>query len=81
MFETSSKVPLISKIMDRNMFATGGTPNEFAWRYFRDWNGYGARTTKKYKTDPTQDDCDIIASNESIYKNTLSIVNSYSKYK
>jgi hypothetical protein len=74
-------VPLISKIMDRNMFATGGTPNEFAWRYFRDWNGYGARTTKRYKTDPTQDDCDIIASNESIYKNTLSSVNLYSKYK
>jgi hypothetical protein len=74
-------VPLISKIMDRNMFATGGTPNEFAWRYFRDWNGYGARTKTKYQTDPNHDDCDIIASNESIYKNTLSIVNSYSKYK
>jgi hypothetical protein len=74
-------VPLISKIMDRNMFATGGTPNEFAWRYFRDWNGYGARTKTKYQTDPNHDDCDIIASNESIYKNALSIVNSYSKYK
>ncbi|MEN6294303.1 MAG: M15 family metallopeptidase, partial [Methanobacterium sp.] len=37
-------VPLISKIMERNMFDTGGGANEWAWRYFRDWNGFGART-------------------------------------
>ena len=73
--------PLISKIMDRNMFATGGQPNEFAWRYFRDWNGYGARTKDKYSTDPNWDDCDIIATFESSYKSALSAVNTYSKYK
>jgi hypothetical protein len=74
-------VPLISKIMDRNMYATGGQPNEFAWRYFRDWNGYGARTKDKYSSDPNWDDCDIITTFESSYKTALSSVNSYSKYK
>jgi hypothetical protein len=74
-------VPLISKIMERNMFATGGQPNEFAWRYFRDWNGYGARGTTRYSTDPNYDDCDIINNFESSYRTALTQVNSYSKYK
>jgi hypothetical protein len=78
---TAGLAPLLSKIMDRNMFATGGSPNEFAWRYFRDWNGYGARTKDKYSTDPNWDDCDIISTFESSYKTALSSVNSYSKYK
>ena len=78
---SSGLVPLISKIMDRNMYATGGQPNEFAWRYFRDWNGYGARTKDKYSEDPNWDDCDIINTFESSYRTALAQVNSYSKYK
>jgi len=48
-------VPLISSIMERNMFATGGTEGEWAWRWFRDWNGYGGRKKPNYISD-----CDII---------------------
>ena len=72
-------VPLLSKIMERNMWATGGTPNEFAWRYFRDWNGYGARTTQSYAKH--MDDCILISNFENIYKSALSQVNQFSKYK
>jgi hypothetical protein len=72
-------VPLLSKIMDRNMWAVGGTSNEFAWRYFRDWNGYGARTTKSYSQH--KDDCILISNFESIYRSAISQVNKFSSYK
>jgi hypothetical protein len=49
-------VPLISKIMERNMFATNKTAGEWVWRYYRDWNGYGARKTPSYKGD-----CDVLS--------------------
>jgi hypothetical protein len=38
--------------------------NEFAWRYFRDWNGYGAEIN--YPSD-----CTIINNNEGTYKKSL----------
>lgn len=74
-------VPLISKIMDRNMFAIGGSKNEWAWRWFRDWNGYGARGTNTYQTNPEYDDCDIISNAESLYSQAETQVNIYSKYR
>jgi hypothetical protein len=73
-------VPLISKILERNMFAISGDPNEFAWRWFRDWNGYGARTKKDYIAGKIND-CSIIAGKESNYNKALKAVNVYSKYK
>jgi len=73
-------VPLISKIMERNMFDTGGGANEWAWRYFRDWNGYGARTKKEYKNNPNYNDCNIISGNETKYNSALTKVNSLTKY-
>jgi len=72
--------PLVSKIIERNMFATNDEPNEWAWRYFRDWNGYGVRTVDKYATDPNYDDCAIVANNESTYKKALEQVNKYTTY-
>lgn len=71
----SGLVPLLSKIMDRNMFATGGSPNEFAWRYFRDWNGFGGRTTSTYATH--RDDCKLISNLESLYKSALKQIDKY----
>ena len=73
-------VPLVSKILERNMFASSGDPNEFAWRYFRDWNGYGARTLPKYKSGEI-DDCSIVAGKEKLYNKALEAVNTYSKYR
>jgi hypothetical protein len=61
--------------MERNMFDTGGGANEWAWRYFRDWNGYGARTLPKYNGD-----CPIISGNETKYKNAMNKVNGLTKY-
>lgn len=55
-------VPLISKIIQRNMFAQNGEANEFAWRYYRDWNGYGARTKTTYSGD-----CAVISRIEKVY--------------
>jgi hypothetical protein len=78
---SSGLVPLISKIMERNMFDTGGGANEWAWRYFRDWNGFGARTKKEYSNNPNYNDCNIITSNESKYNSALNKVNSLTKYK
>lgn len=73
-------VPLVSKILERNMFASSGAPNEWAWRYFRDWNGYGARTKKSYIEGKTND-CTIIEGNEKKYNKALKAVNTYSKYR
>ena len=44
-------VPLISNIVTRNMFDTSGGLNEWSWRWFRDWNGYGARGKIEYESD------------------------------
>jgi hypothetical protein len=81
-------IPVLSTILKRNMFATGGTANEFAWRYFRDWNGYGARTTAHYALPSNQktpkgvkgydsDDCIIISNVESTYNKAVKSVNQY----
>ena len=69
---SSGLVPLISKIIDRNMWATGGTSNEWAWRYFRDWNGFGGRTTKTYAKH--MDDCKIISNIESVYNTSAKVI-------
>jgi hypothetical protein len=60
-------VPAVSKIMARNLYPLQNGEagaNEFAWRYFRDWNGYGAQI--KYPSD-----CTIIKINEGTYKKSL----------
>ena len=85
---SSGLVPVISKILERNMFATGGPANEFAWRYFRDWNGYGGRTTEHYALPSNQkskagvsgydsDDCKIISGIESAYDKAAAYVKQY----
>ena len=85
---SSGLVPVISKILERNIFATGGTANEFAWRYFRDWNGYGARTTEQYSLPTNQksksgipgydfDDCKIISGIESTYNKAVADIRQY----
>jgi len=74
-------VPLISTIMARNMFDTGGGANEWAWRWFRDWNGYGARTKDNYTTNPDFTDCDIISKEEKLYNTSLAKVNTLTTYK
>ena len=44
--------PLISKIIERNMFPKDpNNANEFAWRYARDWNGYGFQTKSTFKNN------------------------------
>jgi len=68
--------PLISSIVKRNMFATKGNPGEWTWRYYRDWNGYGARTKTTFKSD-----CDVVESLLSIYKAAETQVNKYSVYR
>ena len=47
------------------MFAQDGTANQFAWRYYRDWNGYGARTKSTFISD-----CASITGIESTYNKT-----------
>jgi hypothetical protein len=76
---SSGLIPLVSKIIERNMFAQDDDPNQFAWRYFRDWNGYGGRTTPEYQTGK-ESDCTIIKSAEQIYKRALNSVNQNSKF-
>ena len=45
-------IPLVSKIMERNMFPKDpNNANEFAWRYARDWNGYGFQTKTTFKNN------------------------------
>jgi len=73
-------IPLVSKIIERNMFAQADDPNQWAWRYFRDWNGYGARTLPQYKSGELTD-CQIISGNESKYNKALSAVNQYSSFR
>jgi hypothetical protein len=71
---SSGLVPVVTSIMDRNMYALQNGEagaNEFAWRYFRDWNGYGAQ-------DKFSSDCTLISSAESAYKKSLSAINQYS---
>jgi hypothetical protein len=72
-------VPSTSNIISRNMFPQNDEPNEFAWRWFRDWNGYGGRTTPEYKSGK-RTDCDIIAGAEKVYIQAMKEVNKYSKY-
>lgn len=67
-------IPLISTIMKRNMFAIGGTSGEFAWRWYRDWNGYGARA--KGTTD-----CQNIESVTTSYNDAKAKVNLYSTFR
>ena len=73
-------IPLVSKIIERNMFAQADDPNQWAWRYYRDWNGYGARTLPDYKNGKLTD-CQLISGNESTYNQALSAVNSYSSFR
>jgi len=63
----SGLIPVVTKIMDRNIYPLQNGEagaNEFAWRYFRDWNGYGAEIN--YPSD-----CTIINNNEGTYKKSL----------
>jgi hypothetical protein len=76
---SSGLIPLVSSIIQRNLFAQKDDPNEFAWRYFRDWNGYGGRTTVAYQSGK-ENDCDLIKSAEQIYKRALRNVEQYSKF-
>ena len=62
------------------MFAQADDPNQWAWRYYRDWNGYGARTLPDYKNGKLTD-CQLISGNESTYNQALSAVNSYSSFR
>jgi hypothetical protein len=72
--------PLLNEILRRNMFAQTDNPNEWAWRYYRDWNGYGGRTLPDYKNG-TLTDCQIISFRESMYNTALNAINQYSKFK
>jgi hypothetical protein len=76
---SSGLIPLVSKIIERNMFAQKDDPNEFAWRYFRDWNGYGGRTTVEYQSGKI-DDCTYVTNLQNIYKRALRNVEQYSKF-
>ena len=68
-------VPLISTIMNRNMFATGNSAGEWAWRWYRDWNGFGARTKKDYVSD-----CDVVNSVITNYNFAANIIPSLTRY-
>ena len=61
------------------MFAQNDDANEFAWRYFRDWNGYGGRSTPEYQSGK-ETDCTIVTSAQQIYKRALNSVNQNSKF-
>ena len=76
---SSGLVPIVSKIIERNMFAQDDDPNQFAWRWFRDWNGYGGRTTPEYLSGKDTD-CTIVTSVQQIYKRALNFVNQNSKF-
>jgi hypothetical protein len=73
-------IPLIREILRRNIFAQSGGANEFAWRYWRDWGGYGGRAKPEYQNG-SRTDCDIISSIEQNYNAALKAVNTYSKYR
>jgi len=65
-------VPLVREILRRNILAISG-PNEFAWRYYRDWGGYGGRAKPDYQNG-TRTDCDAISGIERNYNKALSYV-------
>ena len=72
---TAGLVPLLEAIINRNMFDTGGGPNEWAWRRYRDWNGYGAQTTC------ITSNCIVISKSEKLYVKYRDYVTPRSKYK
>jgi len=77
-------VPVISSIMNRNLYAEqdgDAGANEWAWRWFRDWNGYGNRTVPEYSTNDSFDDCTIIRSAEDAYKKAVVEVNKHTTFK
>ena len=61
--------------MNRNMFATGNSAGEWAWRWYRDWNGFGARTKKDYVSD-----CDVVNSVITNYNFAANIIPSLTRY-
>jgi hypothetical protein len=63
---------VISVIATRSMHGAVGASledkaNEYAWRYFRDWNGYGARILSSWKGD----DCNPIRTSTNAYKTAI----------
>lgn len=69
-------VPLISNVIKRNMTDNGGGSNEWAWRSYRDWNGYGSRTKPTYESD-----CVTVAGREKAYNDNKKYVDQYTTYK
>ena len=69
-------VPLISNIIKRNMFSLSGELKEAAWRWYRDWNGFGARTKTNFTSD-----CDVINEVLPNYAYATSQVDKYSTFK
>jgi len=60
---------VVSIIVTRSMHGAVGASledraNEYAWRYFRDWNGYGARILPSWKGN----DCNPIGTSTNAYK-------------
>jgi hypothetical protein len=66
-------VPPITNIMNRNMFSPSGDPEEWAWRWYRDWNGYGAR-------DKQPSDCANVGVAIAAYKTAKSYVDRYTTF-
>ena len=88
---SSGLVPLITSIMNRNMWESNTTipipsnynkigGGEFAWRYYRDWNGYGARTLPDYQSGQ-RNEADIINGVISRYRTSINTVNKYTTFK
>ncbi len=73
-------VPLISKIIDRNMYPVKTNNGaEWGWRWYRDWNGYGFRVLPEY-TGGRITDCDLIRDKKGTWNFAVGIVNANSKY-
>jgi len=80
----SGLIPPISKIMERNIWDLDGDPfkadysktggGQWAWRYYRDWNGFGGRTFTDYKNG-TLDDCDLLNGSVRTYRDAVNKVN------
>lgn len=66
-------IPSITTIINRNLF---GDANEWAWRYYRDWNGFGGRTLTTYVSE-----CTSIKKLESLYNTYKPTVMNLTKYK
>jgi hypothetical protein len=73
MWEFNTTIPIPS-----NYNKTGG--GEFAWRYYRDWNGYGARTLPDYQSGQLNE-ADIINGGISRYRTSINTVNKYTTFK